>query len=207
VKLADDGACLVHCHAGCDSLDVLRAVGLTARDLYPDESLTSKHIAEPRKAIRGLSHTVASYRYEDGADKLVFTVDRIEGGGKPKSFSVRPKGVPPEDRPLYRLPELEAGDDPVVVCEGEKCADSLADIGVTATTCAFGSGAWLPHYSETLRGREVVVWPDADEPGRKHAEAVLSSLVDIAASLRCIEPPDWLPEGGDACDVLVFQLA
>lgn len=36
VTMADDGAVLVYCHAGCDTLDVLRAVGLRARNLFPD---------------------------------------------------------------------------------------------------------------------------------------------------------------------------
>ncbi len=35
IGLADDGTVLVHCYVGCDTKDVLAAVGLTAADLFP----------------------------------------------------------------------------------------------------------------------------------------------------------------------------
>jgi|GEM_PF-6642842 len=34
VTSGDDGRALVHCHAGCETLAVLAALGLEARDLY-----------------------------------------------------------------------------------------------------------------------------------------------------------------------------
>lgn len=36
VGLTGDGRWLIHCHAGCEVGDVLAAVGLDLRDLYPD---------------------------------------------------------------------------------------------------------------------------------------------------------------------------
>lgn len=33
---ADDGRVLIKCHAGCSALDVMEAVGMKLRDLFPD---------------------------------------------------------------------------------------------------------------------------------------------------------------------------
>ena len=70
-------------------------------------------------------------------------------------------------RPLYRLDLLLQSTGPVLVSEGEKCVDCLTPLGIVATTSAGGSSApaktdWTP-----LAGRRVVIWPDADTPGRK----------------------------------------
>ena len=35
IKETDDGVVLVYCHGGCETCDVLAAVGLTFRDLFP----------------------------------------------------------------------------------------------------------------------------------------------------------------------------
>jgi hypothetical protein len=39
VSEAEDGRALVHCHAGCETEDVLEAIGLRVRDLFPDNSM------------------------------------------------------------------------------------------------------------------------------------------------------------------------
>lgn len=39
--VGDDGRALVNCHAGCDTADVVAAVGLDMRDLFPDQPQTA----------------------------------------------------------------------------------------------------------------------------------------------------------------------
>jgi putative DNA primase/helicase len=56
-------------------------------------------------------------------------------------------------------------------------------------------------YNEYLRGRHVVVLPDNDGPGRKHAEQVAAATHGTAASVRIVELPG-LPEKGDVSDWL-----
>ncbi|NMC21108.1 MAG: DUF3987 domain-containing protein, partial [Thermogutta sp.] len=114
----------------------------------------------------------------------------------------------PKPRPIFRLPEVLAADPttPVVVTEGEKCCDAAARCGLLATTSSGGAAAaklsdWLP-----VKGRPVVVLPDADEPGERYAEdvAVLCHAAG-AASIRILRLADHapgLPEGGDIADVL-----
>jgi DNA primase len=143
---------------------------------------------------------VGSYEYQNRVGDVVYRIDRWEGGGMGKDFRARPAGVPKKDRILYRLPELDAADGVLVIVEGEKKVDRLRDLGYTATTCAYGSGAWLPQYAEALRDRDVIMWPDKDVPGEEHGEIVLRSLVGVA-SLRRVQPPDDLPAGGDVMDV------
>ena len=45
----------------------------------------------------------------------------------------------------------------------------------------------------------IVILPDNDEPGRKHAVAVATALLSVAASIRIVELPG-LPAKGDMTD-------
>src|SRR5215475_14396136 len=110
-------------------------------------------------------------------------------------------------RVLYRLPELVRADvrDPVFITEGEKDADNVGALGVIATTNPGGAGKWRPEYSEFLRGRQVVILPDNDDAGHRHASAVVAALSGIAGSVLVITLPglatkndvsDWIAAGG-----------
>lgn len=70
----------------------------------------------------------------------------------------------------YRLGEIVSDPDATVfVCEGEKDCDRLGELGLVATTNHGGAGKWRPEISHWLAGRNVVVLPDNDDPGRAHA--------------------------------------
>jgi putative DNA primase/helicase len=104
---------------------------------------------------------------------------------------------------LYRLPELlDAGPSEVIfVSEGEKDADRLAALGLTATTNPEGSGKWRDEYTATLEGRRAAILPDNDEEGRKHVEKIARALYGRAASVKVVVLPG-LPEKGDVSDWL-----
>ncbi len=100
----------------------------------------------------------------------------------------------------YRLPRvLEA--ETVFLPEGEKDVATLEGWGLTASCNPGGSSAshlyarWLDYF----RHRHVVILPDNDVPGRKHAAAVAGQLLPVAASLRVVELPG-LPAKGDVTD-------
>ena len=156
---------------------------------------------------------IAEYDYRDGDSKLLFQVVRLF----PKDFRQRhPDGaggwiwdLKSVKRLLYRLPDLQTGDSSrtVYVVEGEKDADRLAGLGLVATTCPMGAGKWRPEYTETLRGRTVVILPDNDEAGLNHARQISVALRGVAASVRVLRLPglqdkgdvsDWLDAGGTA---------
>jgi len=193
ISEGQDGRILLHCHAGCETSHVLRAVGLSFADLGPGP------------------HIVATYDYRDATGELRYQVVRYE----PKGFRQRcPKfgggwqwSVKDVQRVLYRLPELLAAKPSmtVFVVEGEKDADRLAKLGLVATTSVGGAGKWHAEYNQYLAGRKVVVLPDNDEPGRDHAQRVAASLRGVAASVKVLALPglppkgdvsDWLDKGG-----------
>lgn len=161
-------------------------------------------------------HVIERYDYVDEVGRLLFQVERLE----PKGFRQRrPDGhggwlykLDDVRRVPYRLTELLAApaDAFVLLCEGERDVDTLyryartdvdTALKLVATCNPCGAGKWRVEYNEYLRDRQVVVIPDADEPGRRHADDVLRNLLPVAGSVRRLELSgakdlaDWLAVG------------
>jgi hypothetical protein len=198
INVADDGKILLRCYAGCDWRDVCEAAEIDPRDLFPPKESVVKQNGHGKRIA-------ATYNYEDESGTLLFQVVRFD----PKGFAQRKPGPEGEwvwslgdvRRVLYRLPELLAAreDRWVFVVEGEKDADALWERGFVATTNVGGAGKRTDEYVETLKGRSVVVLPDNDEAGRKHAQALLEALTGVAREVRVVELPG-LPEKADVSD-------
>lgn len=89
----------------------------------------------------------------------------------------------PKPRPLYGLEAL--GDGQVIVVEGEKCRDALAKATGRVVVSWSGGTEGMKHTDWTpLRGRAVIIWPDADAPGMGTSEAVARILLDLGCSVR-----------------------
>ena len=102
-------------------------------------------------------------------------------------------------RVLYRLPEVKSAQT-VCVAEGEKDADNLAKLGFTATTNPMGAEKWRDEYSETLRGKDVVVFGDVgdeDGAGQRHTAQRIQSLNGVAKSIKRVELPDGFHDVSD----------
>ncbi len=152
------------------------------------------------------------WRYADAAGALLLAVARFDlpSGKEVLPYTCGATGwrwkAPPAPRPLYGLDRLAARPDaPVLVVEGERTADAAGALFPECVAVTWPGGAlatakvdWSP-----LAGRHVVVWPDADAPGRKAAEAVATALRELgAASLAVVDvPADW-PAGWDLADAL-----
>lgn len=201
----DDGKELLYCHAGCPRVKILTLLGLKDRVL--SNGVGARRDGDGRGAQRASPRIVKSYDYKDRDGTLLYQQVRYD----PKDFRFRRpdgqggwiwdlKGV---TRVPFRLPELCASDEdePVFVVEGEKDADQLAAVGLLATTNPGGAGKWRRAYNDHLKGRHVVIPPDNDEPGRKHAQSVARSLHGVAASVKVLELPG-LPPKGDVSDWL-----
>jgi hypothetical protein len=130
------------------------------------------------------------WKYRDAEGNLVALVVRYNtptdaGQKQAKTFrpvSKWPDGwhlCDPEEWPLYRLNEL-TDTDRVFVVEGEKCADVLWDMGISATTSAHG--ALSPHKSNwrLLAGKQVVIVPDDDDAGDNYAATVTEILSQLS---------------------------
>ena len=79
------------------------------------------------------------------------------------------------ERVIYRLPEVLAAvttGDTIYITEGEKGANAVVGLGLTATCSPGGANKWWAEYAAFLKGADVVVLPDNDEPGRSHAAMV-----------------------------------
>lgn len=88
----------------------------------------------------------------------------------------------------------------VYVVEGEKDADALAAVGLTATTSIGGAGKWRDMYCESLAHvQTVVVVADRDEPGRDHARQVAASIVKAGKvqNVDVVQPPDGCKDISD----------
>jgi hypothetical protein len=140
-----------------------------------------------------------AYRYiryeEEGREKL--TVPYHWKDGKLE------KGLPENGVTfLYRLCELikDVKDGKTIyIVEGEKCVEAMYKYDLSATTNPMGALKWKKEYSQFLYGAKVVILPDNDEVGRKHAIQVAESLHGVAASVRVVELPN-LPAKGDVYD-------
>ncbi len=201
-----NGTILLHCFAGCETEAIVAKLGLELSDLYPPtvRSITAQRFP---KDLTPIPCIVQTYDYCDEAGVLLFQVVRYE----PKGFKQRRpagngswawnrNGV---RSVLYNMHLLTQAlpDQPVFVVEGEKDADRLTELSFLATTCPGGAGRWRDAYSERLRGRDVVIIPDNDAAGRRHAEQVALSLNGAATSIKIIELPD-VPDKGDVSDWL-----
>jgi DNA primase len=181
-----DGKILIHCHAGCSQRDVI-------------EALKGSGLWEPSQHATVQRRIVATYDYTDERGELLYQTVRFE----PKDFRQRRPDVQGgwiwkkgPRQVLYHLPEvLEAAI--VFVVEGEKDVDTLRQHGFVATTNAGGAKApWLSDFTESLRGREVILIPDNDDPGRTRVLTIARALLGKAARLIVLE----LEDGKDITD-------
>lgn len=133
---------------------------------------------------------VATYDYTDAAGSLRFQVVRYS----PKNFvQRRPDGssgwiwdIQGVEPVLYRLPAVLvaiAAGRTIFANEGEACVDAMVAAGAVATCNPMGAGKWRDSFSLVLKdAARIVIVADNDEPGRKHARAVLASLLRAGAS-------------------------
>ncbi len=195
VKRMDGGKISVQCYAGCEIDDVLAPVGLKTRDLYPEDTPTTKPQIE------------CCYDYTDEAGRLLYQVVRF----RPKDFRPRrPDGrggwiwnLNGVDRVLYRQREVlqaKAACQTIYYCEGEKDSDRLVSLGLCATTAGNATG-WRDTFETILQGTDLIILEDNDDAGRKCAATVASKIID-ATILRLPGLPhkgdvsDWLDAGG-----------
>ncbi len=198
-----DEKILLYDHAGCAIEAILEAVDLKQKDLFLDS-----------KPSGGKPEISAIYDYTDEKGETLFQTIRFI----PKDFRQRrPNGKGGWEWNLkgvrlvpYRLPDLLKSS-MVCIVEGEKDADTLWKHGFPATCNPMGAGKWHAEWSKLFEGKEVVILPDLDEPGRKHAIDVGKKLYGHALHIKIIEVPkkphvkdvsDWFTQGGTKDELL-----
>jgi hypothetical protein len=186
VKEGDDGRVLMSCHYGspCNVTQICEAMKIKVKDLYPPE----KQVAVASSAKR--NKLVKAYPYCDEDGLLLFEKLRyVTEDGKKTFRQRRPDPSNPTKylydldgvrKVLYNLPAVvkavKAGE-PVWIVEGEKDADTLISMGITATTTTLGAGSWEAEHTRPLIGAYIEIIADNDKPGIEHA-------IDVATKLR-----------------------
>lgn len=167
-----DGSVLICCHAGCNTEDVLDALGLTKRDMYDNPRSTE-------------------YCYPDGR-----IVHRTWNPDTQEFKRFRQSGNTKGTR-LYRdvTDAVKAGRT-IYVVEGEKDVHALESLGAVATTSPMGaSNAHKADWSP-LTGANVVIVADKDKAGDSYAHQVTQQLDRITRSTVTVHAKT----GKDAAD-------
>jgi putative DNA primase/helicase len=190
---------LLHCHANCEIQTILNHTGLTFEDLGSDREATT-----------------TSNVYYDYADENGVVLYQTVRTPKKGFFVRRPDGddwinsLDDTRRVLYQLPEVLAAvgtGEKIYIVEGEKDVDALRRIGLIATCNWGGAEKWNDEYTQAFEGARVVVIPDDDPPGQRHAEMLRKNLSGIADSVSIVSLPnptqkkgfdvsDWLADEG-----------
>lgn len=188
-----DGRVLMHCHAGCTPDAIIAALGVKPAALFASAEAPTV--------------TAQFFDYLDADGALRYQVCRFP----PKEFRQRrPDGLggwvwkmAGIKRLPYRLPELR-NQAMVIIVEGEKDANALWSLGMPATTNCGGAGKWGASETKALVAAgvsRVVILPDHDAPGEKHAEDVAHKVKAAGLAVNIIPLPD-LPPHGDVSDWL-----
>jgi len=202
---------LLKCHAGCSFNAIVEALGMTSADLRVTTHANDYTAPQSQRRITKV------YDYFDAKGTLVHQTLRYE----PKDFRQR---RPDPDKPgeyiwslkgietvLYNLPavlQAKADGQSIYLTEGEKDASTLTVMGFTTTCNPMGAGKWEDSYTSSLTGADVVLFPDNDVAGKKHAELVQSKLTGHVKTLRMATVPaphkdvsDWVQAGATRADV------
>jgi len=181
-----EGKVLIFCHAGCPLNSVLQAAGLETKDLFLNGDKPPEAIYQYRNLDGSFSHQKLKYRNADGSKE--FRPWRLDGN----KWAVNLDGITrqPYNYPfVYKAIKTGAV---IVKPEGEKDADTAQLLGYTGTTTG-GASDWKPEYKNYFKNARMIVIPDKDDPGMKHASKVVKDLETVCQSLKVV----ILPEGKD----------
>jgi len=155
---------------------------------------------------------VQVWTFRNAEGNPIFYEARYMANGKkePRCFSWGYRGQQPpkwecghykKPRPIYGLDQLAINKtSQVIVFEGPRKADAgQAILPMPCVGWAGGANGWRYSDWTPLAGRKIILWPDADEPGR----ACMANLAQHLLTLNCecimLDPHD-MPTGWDIAD-------
>ncbi len=187
------GKVLLRCFAGCPTESIVKAMGIEWRDLFVSQREPRIKKSFSQDGILFLASpqpkVAAVYRYTDETGKLLYENVRFE----PKNFRQRHYDDQGKEvwnlnwveRVPYRLPDLakvrHGGD--VWLCEGEKDADSLAELGFIASSFK----NWRPEFNRWIANTNIIIVRDHDLPGGIQANEAARLVAKSAASVKVLD--------------------
>ena len=167
--------------------------------------------------LKGRQET-ARYTYKDADNNVLGIVVRLEDKQGDKitptlTYCQNDKGEKQwrwqgfgNDRPLYGLDQLkEKPNAPVLIVEGEKTCEAAREIfkDYSVITWSGGSGAVQKSDWSVLKGRDVTIWPDNDQPGLNAASKITNILTEQGnQAVKVVDVPSTLPHKWDLADKL-----
>lgn len=161
---------------------------------------------------------VDRHDYLDADGNLLYQRVRFEPGDNGRSKKYMPfdpatgQWKRPGEPLIYNLPEVITAAT-AFICEGERKADVLKSWGFTGS--CFDSGAdsiITPAMIEVLTGKDLIILPDNDEPGRKYRDKIVTAMQGMAASIKVVDLPgldvkgdivDWIKTPGNDKERLI----
>jgi 5S rRNA maturation endonuclease (ribonuclease M5) len=206
IRRGNNGGAVVYCHKCEGNADFLAALGMTEADLF-DEPLPERQHDRPADDTwipcqdRGHKR-VAQYVYRNENGAVVHGVTRCDhkcfAQWRPDDSTRSGRRWSLNDKqgnrlvPVvpYLLPELLAAkraDRVIWIAEGEKDVHALIEHGLAATCNAAGAGKWTTEHAAYFEDADVTIVADRDEPGQRHAKAVVESLRGIARTVYVVQ--------------------
>jgi hypothetical protein len=192
---------LIKCFAGCETKSIIDALGVSWQDLF------DKKIKQPSSSSLGGSDTRHGlvddtgysplsrrihhvYQYVDETGKVLYENVRYY----PKDFRQRGFNEKGEwiwnldgiRRVPYRLPDLikaKENNADIFLCEGEKDADALRELGFTASSFK----NWTEDFNQYIHGCHVIIIRDHDAPGVTMANEAARLVLRSAASVKVLD--------------------
>jgi hypothetical protein len=193
------------CFAGCQTDDFLKSLGLTFKDLFPDNEETPSNIYTYHNQDGTYHHDKVKYKLPNG--KKTFKQRTInEDGSIDYKATV---GVP------FRYPQLIEAikqDKVIIFAEGEKDAMTAKILGYESTTMG-GASDWKDEYKNFFKGANLVLIPDKDDPGLKLTSSMIDSLKTVTKSLKTMILPlgkdltEWVEAGNFDLKSLIDKTA
>ena len=164
-----------------------------------------------KKSEKPKGKIVSTYDYKNLSGELIYQVCRL----KPKSFRQRRPDPHTPDAWLWNMEDVSAlpyhirnatDNQTVYIVEGEgKCDDAIEKFRLPFTTFHGGAGKWYPEVLQYFQGKNLILLPDNDTPGKEHMQRLAHAFKNTAKSVKIVELPklqtkgdisDWIAAGG-----------
>ena len=208
ISKGEEQEIVLHCHAGCNNMDILAAVGLTKDDIS-NKGKTKQGKSWQKKIEDYIKKPIeAVYDYRDATGTYLYSRIRFEGKEikygviDKKNNTYTLKKATGVKSTMYNLPatlkSINKGF-PVYITEGEKDVNTLKNLGYTAVT-AGGVSDWRSEFAQYFTGARVVILPDNDTPGLNLKDRIIKDLRPFAHSIKWVVTSK--AEHGDVTDYL-----